>query len=186
MSEIAIPPESQRRLINLSRRTLEVFVRGAGRSAEVMDDPYLQSIQYGVFVSLHANGELRGCIGNCTPDAALYKTVIEMTEAAASRDHRLQPVKSAELAAIRIDISVLSPLARVEDPLALKVGTHGLYIESGGRRAVFLPQVAAEYGWDMSSFLEKTCRKAGLNENAWKDPAATISSFTVLVIEEER
>lgn len=186
MSEIAIPPPSQRKLINLSRRTLEGFVRGASRAAEPMDDPYLQSVQYGAFVTLHADKELRGCIGSCTPAAPLFRTVMEMTEAAASRDHRMEPVRAAELAVIRIDISVLSPMQRAEAPLALEVGKHGLYIESGGCRAVLLPQVAAEHGWDMGKFLEETCRKAGLKKNAWKHPATTISSFTVLVIAEER
>ena len=185
MSEIAIPSESQRRLISLSRRTLESFVRRACRTDEVMDDPYLQAIHYGAFVSLHANGELRGCIGNCTPDAPLFETVIEMTEAAAARDHRMEPVRAAELAAIRIDISVLSLMERAEDPLALEVGKHGLYIACGDRRGVLLPQVPAQHGWDIRKFLEQTCRKAGLKKNAWQDPATMICSFTALVIEEE-
>lgn len=185
MSEIAIPAASQRRLINLSRRTLETFVRGGGRAAETVNDPYLQSNHYGAFVSLHARGALRGCIGNCTPDGPLFRTVIEMTEAAASRDYRMEPVRAAELETIRIDISVLSRMERAEDPLALQVGKHGLYVESGRRRAVFLPQVAAEHGWEITRFLEQTCRKAGLRKSAWKDSATIISSFTALVIEEE-
>ena len=185
MSEIAIPAASQRRLINLSRRSLESFVRGRGCSAEGIDDPCLQSNHYGAFVSLHAYGELRGCMGSCTPDGPLFRTVVEMTEAAASRDHRVEPVSAAELEAIRIEVSVLSSMERAEDPLALQVGKHGLYIESGGRRGVFLPQVATEHGWDMGKFLEETCRKAGLKKSAWQDPATLISCFTALVIEEE-
>jgi AmmeMemoRadiSam system protein A len=186
MSEIAIPPESQRRLLQLSRRTLEDFVCGSGRCAEEISDPHLKATQYGAFVSLHAINELRGCIGSCTPDRSLYEIVMEMTEAAASRDPRMAPVRAAELAAIKIDISVISPLERVENPLGLEVGKHGLHIKSRGRRGVLLPQVAAEYGWDMQTFLEQICRKAGLKKNAWKDPETMISSFTALVIEEER
>jgi uncharacterized protein len=184
MSEIAIPPESQRRLLDLSRRTLESFVRGGARPTEGTADPNLQMIEYGAFVSLHANGELRGCIGSCTPETPLFETVIEMTKAAASRDHRMKPVRAAELGDIRIDISVLSPLERAENPLALEAGRHGLHVSGGGRRGVLLPQVAAEYGWDMQTFLEQTCAKAGLKKNAWRDPATVISSFTALVIEE--
>ena len=186
MSEIAIPPESQRQLLQVSRRTLEDFVRGSGRCAETISDPHLNATHYGAFVSLRAINELRGCIGSCTPDRSLYETVMEMTEAAASRDPRMAPVRVEELAAIRIDISVLSPLEHVENPLALEVGKHGLYITSRGRRGVLLPQVAAEYRWDMQTFLEQICRKAGLKKNAWKDPETMISSFTALVIEEER
>jgi AmmeMemoRadiSam system protein A len=111
---------------------------------------------------------------------------MEMTEAAASRDHRMEPVSAAELPIIRIAVSILSPLERVEKPLALEVGRHGLHISSGGRRGVLLPQVATERGWDMETFLDQVCRKAGLKNRAWRDPAAVISSFTALVIEEER
>ncbi|MGH7928752.1 MAG: AMMECR1 domain-containing protein, partial [Candidatus Binatia bacterium] len=94
MDEIAIPLESQRRLLSLSRRTLEGFVRRVCRTAEAVDDPYLQASHYGAFVSLHLNGELRGCIGSCAPDGPLFETVIEMTKAAASRDHRMEPVRA--------------------------------------------------------------------------------------------
>ena len=186
MSDFAIPPESQRRLLHLSRRTLEDFVRGAGRRAEEIADPYLQTTRHGVFVSLHAIDELRGCIGRCTPDQSLFEAVIEMTEAAAAHDPRMEPVRPEELAAIRIDISILSPLARAENPLALEAGRHGLYITRGGRRGVLLPQVAAEHGWDMQTFLEQSCRKAGLKKNAWQDPVTMVSSFTALVIREDR
>ncbi len=186
MSEITIPTESQFRLLRLSRRTLEEFVRGVDRSNEVIDDPYLQVTHYGAFVSLHVERELRGCIGSCVGDTPLFKTVIDMTEAAASRDHRMEPVSARELDAIRIDISVLSPLERVENSQSLEVGKHGLYIACGDRRGVLLPQVATEFGWDRQTFLEQTCRKAGLKGDAWQDPATVISSFTALVIEEKK
>ncbi len=186
MSEIAIPTESQRRLLGLSRRTLEDFVRGTDRSAGVIDDPYLQVTHYGAFVSLHIERELRGCIGSCVADTPLFKTVIDMTEAAASRDHRMEPVSAGELGAIRIDISVLSRLEPVENSASLEVGKHGLYVACGDRRGVLLPQVATEHGWDIRTFLEQTCRKAGLKDDAWKDPATAISSFTALVIEERK
>jgi AMMECR1 domain-containing protein len=46
--------------------------------------------------------------------------------------------------------------------------------------------VALEYGWDMKTFLEQTCRKANLPKDAWSWPDTVVSSFTALVIEEER
>jgi AmmeMemoRadiSam system protein A len=186
MGEIAIPLESQRRLLQLSRRTLEDFVCRVVRRGDEITDPYLQTTCYGAFVSLHAVDELRGCIGRCIPEHSLSDTVIEMTEAAASRDPRMEPVRKEELAAIRIYISVLSPLEGAENPLALEVGRHGIYIACGGRRGVLLPQVAVEHGWDIQTFLEQGCRKAGLRKNAWRDSATKISSFTALVIGEDR
>jgi AmmeMemoRadiSam system protein A len=115
----------------------------------------------------------------------LFETVTEMTEAAASRDPRVRPVSKKELGEIRIDITVLSPLAPLEDPLTLEIGKHGLYIASGGKHGVLLPQVATQYGWDIQTFLEQTCLKAGLRRNAWKQSDAQVSGFTALIIEEQ-
>ena len=186
METIDLPPLSQKRLIELSRQTLENFVLNQNKPAPSMDDPHLLASDYGAFVSLHRGDELRGCIGTCVPTDPLYRTVTEMTEAAASRDNRVQPIRASELAEILIEISVLSPLQSAAEPLALEVGRHGLHLEQRGRRGVLLPQVATEYGWDMETFLGATCAKAGLPKDAWKSPAAKISCFTALIIEEKR
>ncbi|MFQ5903810.1 MAG: AmmeMemoRadiSam system protein A [Candidatus Binatia bacterium] len=186
MDDIYIPPDSQKMLLQLSRQTLESFVRGAGRQADDIQDRYLLTSDYGAFVSLHKGQELRGCIGTCFPTRPLYETVIEMTEAAASQDPRVPPISQSELSDIHIDISVLSPLHLVHDPLSLEVGKHGLHIASGEKRGVLLPQVATQYSWDMKTFLCQVCLKADLPKNAWKWPETKISSFTALIIEEER
>jgi uncharacterized protein len=185
MTNVYLPSESQRKLMELSRQALEDCVRGIKRQKEPIDDPYLESREYGAFVSLHKQKELRGCIGNCAPKARLFEIVTEMTVAAASRDPRVRPVAKKELGEIRIDITVLSPLATLEDPLTLEIGKHGLYIAAGGKRGVLLPQVATQYGWDSKTFLEQTCLKAGLRKNAWKDSDAQVSGFTALIIEEQ-
>jgi len=185
LGEIFIPPQSQQRLLRVSRRTLEDFVHGVARQDEGVEDPHLQRRDYGAFVSLRNGEEFRGCIGTCVASKPLYKTVIDMTEAAASRDHRVEPILEAELDAIRIDISVLSPLESALDPLVLEVGTHGLYIAKGDKRGVLLPQVATQHHWNIKSFLEQTCIKAGLPRNSWKDSDTRVSSFTALVIEEQ-
>lgn len=186
METIYIPPASQKNLLYLSRQTLERFVFGGETKFEETDDPYLLSSDYGGFVSLHKGPELRGCIGTCFPTHPLYRTVIEMTEAAASRDTRVFPINPGELHEIRIGISVLSPLHTVEDLMSLEIGKHGLYVAIGEKRAVLLPQVATGYGWDMETFLCQVCLKAGVPEDAWKWPESKISSFTALVFEEER
>lgn len=186
MQDVYLPLESQKKLIELSRRILEDFVLGRRRELECVDDSYLETQDYGAFVSLHNQGELRGCIGDCAPRAPLYETVIEMTEAAASRDSRVEPVAESELLDIRIEISVLSPLVRTEAPLALDVGKHGLYVVRQGRRGVLLPQVATQYRWNIKTFLEQTCVKAGLRKHAWKDSDTEVSTFTALIIEEQR
>ena len=184
--DVYLPLESQKKLIELSRRALENFVLGKARRAAAIDDAYLERDDYGAFVSLHKQGELRGCIGDCAPRAPLYETVIMITEAAAARDSRVEPIARHELQEIDIDISVLSPLVRTAEPLSLEVGKYGLYVVKQGRRAVLLPQVATQYHWDIKTFLEQTCLKAGLRKHAWKDSDTEISIFTALIIEERR
>lgn len=186
MSDIHIPPDSQLRLLGLSRRTLRSCVCGEDAPALKIDDPYLLASDYGAFVSLHKGKELRGCVGTCYATLPLHRTVADMTVAAASRDYRVAPIREGELHEIRIDISVLSPLESVEDPLSLEIGKHGLMVARGRRRGVFLPQVATQYGWDMETFLAQLCLKAGLAREAWRMADTKISSFTALVIEEGR
>ena len=185
MVDVYLPLESQKRLIEIARQTLESVVRGCTSRIIPDDDPYLEKTGYGAFVTLFRQDELRGCIGTCTPSNSLRDTVVEMTEAAATRDPRVKPVRSDELERIQIDISILSQLATTTEPLSLAVGRHGLYIAHSRKRAVFLPQVAVEHEWDILTFLEQTCVKADLPRDAWSWPDTVVSSFTALIIEEE-
>jgi len=186
MEAIYIPPDSQKRLIYFARQTLEGFVLGREGLEEKIEDRHLLTTEYGAFVSLHKGKDLRGCVGTCFPTRPLYQIVSEMTEAAASRDHRVSPVSADELPGIAIEISVLSHLQPARNPLSLEVGKHGLHVTSGENRGVLLPQVATQYGWDMATFLRQTCVKAGLPENAWKWPETKVMGFTALIIEEKR
>ncbi len=183
MGAIYLPFDSQRRLIELSRMALDGLVYGAQRHAGQAEDPYLLSSEYGSFVTLHKGTELRGCIGTCYPTSPLYETVAEMTQAAASQDHRFSPITKDEIHGIHINISVLSPLERAPEPLSLIVGEHGLHVAKGEKRGVLLPQVATEYGWDIKTFLSQVCLKADLPEDAWRWKDTQVSSFTTLIIE---
>jgi len=186
MVDVYLPLESQKRLIEIARRTLESVVRRQSSRAFSDNDPYLEETGHGAFVTLFKQDELRGCIGTCTPSQSLRDTVAEMTEAAATRDPRVKPVRADEIARIQIDISVLSQLAKTAEPLSLAVGRHGLHIAHGRKGAVLLPQVAVEHEWDMLTFLEQTCFKADLPKDAWSWPDTVVSSFTALIIEEEK
>lgn len=186
MAEVELPLESQKRLLDIARQTLEHVVCCRQPVYPRPKDSYLERAHYGAFVTLFNQGELRGCIGSCTPSEALGDLVARMTEAAATRDRRMKSVRRAEVEQICIDISVLSPLEHSQDPLSLEVGKHGLHIACAHKRAVLLPRVATEYGWDMQSFLEQTCLKAELPVDAWCRSDAVVSSFTALVIRESK
>ncbi len=135
----------------------------------------------GVFVTLRKRGRLRGCIGTFTPRADLPETVVEMS-ASATRDPRFtaMPISPTEEKDIRIELSVLSPLRRIEDPLDFELGRHGIYLRHGIAAGCFLPEVGTESGWDKERFLSELCsQKAGLSPDAWRDRAVEIQVFTV-------
>jgi AmmeMemoRadiSam system protein A len=126
------------------------------------------NLHSGCFVTVKQKGELRGCIGNFVSDQPLYQLVQEMAVSAATRDPRFYPMKIHDLADFSLDISVLSPLEKAASVDEITVGIHGIYIVKGSNRGVLLPQVATEYGWDRDQFLQHTCVKAGLPQDAWK------------------
>jgi len=125
----------------------------------------------GVFVSLHRDGSLRGCIGCIEGFEPLYVSVAELAVAAATEDPRFPAVAPRELESIEIEISVLSPLELIDDITRIEVGKHGLFIRKQIFSGLLLPQVATKYGWDRITFLEETCTKAGLGRNEWKKDA---------------
>jgi AmmeMemoRadiSam system protein A len=137
----------------------------------------------GVFTSLYLHAELRGCVGYVLPVCPLYRAVAETARAAAFDDTRFYPVTEEEAPLLKIELSILSP-PQVIAPDAVEVGRHGLLISLGGRRGLLLPQVPVEHNWDRLTFLEQTCRKAGLPLNAWRK-GATIEAFMAEVFGEE-
>ena len=149
----------------------------------------------GVFTTLYLQGELggelhreshlelhrqlRGCVGYAMPIAPLYRAVAETARAAAFDDSRFLPVTQEEASQLEVSLSVLSRLVSIL-PEAVEVGRHGLLISDGVRRGLLLPQVPVEYGWDRETFLQQTCRKAGLPADAWRK-TVTLEAFTAEV-----
>jgi uncharacterized protein len=127
----------------------------------------------------HRQLQLRGCVGYATPVAPLYRAVAETARAAAFEDSRFLPVTKGEAPRLEVSLSVLSRLVAVH-PDAVELGRHGLVISQGGHRGLLLPQVPTENDWDRETFLEQTCRKAGLPEDAWRK-GASIEAFTAEV-----
>lgn len=181
-------PDEKRFLLSVARRALrEVLAEGStpkvttfptGVSGEKMRAPC------GVFVTLTEEGELRGCIGSIVATEPLVQNVVSNAVNAALQDPRFPPVTRAELDRIEIEISVLTPLQPVPGPEAIVVGRHGVVLAQGGRRAVFLPQVAPEQGWDRDTMLDHLAVKAGLSRDAWRS-GATFQVFEARVFSEE-
>ena len=171
-------------LLRTAKQTVEAAVnRRPAPMVEKMDDPALL-VECGCFVTLKNKDDLRGCIGNFTADKPLIEMVREMAMASATRDPRFthNPIRPAELPLLEIEISVLSPMEKTENPMGLELGKHGIFITDGRCSGCFLPQVATETGWTTEEFLNYCCmHKAGLREYAWEDPEVEVYLFTAEV-----
>ncbi len=162
-----------------------IAARLAGRDWQAPREPVELREPRGVFVTLRRrlDGELRGCIGLIEARLPLGEAVGEAARGAAFRDPRFDPVAAGELDALRVEVSVLSPLAAL-DADQVRVGTHGLLLRCAGRAGLLLPQVPIEQRWTREEFLDGLCRKAGLPAGAWKRPDARLEGFTAEVFEE--
>lgn len=135
----------------------------------------------GVFVSLHIQGELRGCIGYIIGHKSIRDSVLEMAQAAAFQDPRFPAVTLQDLELLDIEISILDDLIPIQNAADIKIGRDGLYIQHPHGSGLLLPQVAVEWRWDADEFLHQVCRKAGLPKHALQDGTARLFRFEALI-----
>lgn len=158
-------------------------VRSTGVSEEIRTP---LGSRWGAFVSIYRGDSLRGCIGQVTGHSPLQQTVTDMAIAAATRDPRFDRVAIDELPHLSYEISVLGPRksvpaeTRARLPSTLIVGVHGLQISRRKESGLLLPQVAEKFGWTAVEFLAETAAKAGLDEDAWRDPGTEVFVFRAL------
>lgn len=176
--------KERERLLHLARSAIVTWL-DTGASPPLPADltPMLRQ-KRGCFVTLHKHGALRGCIGTIEPVKALGACVVENAINAAFCDPRFEPLESAELPAVEIEISVLTPPRELhfQDPEALKKqlepGKHGVILSRGGCRATFLPQVWQQLP-HVETFLAHLCQKGGMSGACWKDPNTRVSVYEV-------
>ena len=137
----------------------------------------------GVFVTLHARGRLRGCIGVIEAFEPLGESITRCAASAAFEDPRFSPVSQEEFGELQIELSLLSPPEPIL-PEHIEIGKHGLLISQAAKRGLLLPQVAVQHKLSREQFLEETCRKAGLAAHAWQEPETQIFAFTCEVFSE--
>lgn len=182
-------------LVRLARKTVDDYVTNK-RIPETPEDTSEQlRLKSGVFVTLNSitgnQVSLRGCIGRPYPTQPLVEATIDSSVDSAVNDPRFPPVNSKELDTIIIDLSVLTPPGKIEysnpeDLLNLvKVGRDGLIAMRGMQRGLLLPQVPIDWNWNTLEFIKHTCNKAGLPEDAWKDPKTEFMSFQAEIFGEE-
>ena len=177
---MGIDEDTRLALLRLARTTIDRRLRGR---PDADGSGVAAGILAGAFVTLKRDGALRGCIGHIAADQPLGEVVHRCALAAAFEDPRFPPLAADELAAVALEISVLSALhpTRPEDVV---VGRDGLLLRADGRSGLLLPQVPVEHGWDRGAFLQHLCRKAGLKPDRWTAPGAELLRFTAVVFGE--
>ncbi len=182
---VMLTEEQKKKLLKIARDAMETYIKTGNRLEVKEDDPVLNR-EMGAFVTIHKDGELRGCIGNIIGRGPLYLTVRDMAIQSSTSDPRFPSVTESELKDIDIEISALSELKRIEDPEEIILGKHGVLVRKDLRSGVFLPQVATESGWSKEEFMSALCaHKAGLPPDAWKKGDVEIYVFTAEVFKEE-
>ena len=175
-------------LLKLARESIRTYFRGK--------KPDMKNVKHlfekrGVFVTLHKDGDLRGCIGFPMPVYALNTAIVEAARSAAFRDPRFPPLEEKELGKVEIEISVMTVpepvnISRPNEYIdKIRIGEDGLIIEGSYGSGLLLPQVATENNFNVQTFLNCLCQKAGMSFNCWKDLNNKISKFQAEVFNEK-
>ncbi len=173
-------PADGKLLLELARKTIE-----SRFSHQKFDtSPYRKFDEdRGVFVTLHKDGELRGCIGFPIPVYRLKEAVMKAALSAAFEDPRFSPLREEELKDVKFEVTVLTAPEEIkyddnsELPGQIDVGKDGLIVEHNGTSGLLLPQVFTEYKCDGEKALEMTCQKAGLPARTWKEKGFVVKKF---------
>jgi AmmeMemoRadiSam system protein A len=171
--------EEKQQLKHLARDAIECALFGKEQCKIELSEKLKEKA--GAFVTLKIKGELRGCIGQIRAVVPLSDVVEKMAIQSAFHDPRFCGLQKDEWTDIEIELSVISPMRKIEKIEEIEVGVHGLYVEKEGYSGLLLPQVATEYNWDRMTFLDYTCSKAGLPRDAWKSGDIKIYVFSAEV-----
>lgn len=180
--------EEGRLAVRLAREALTSYIEKK-MVIEPRDLPSVFNELRGVFVTLHLEGELRGCIGYPQPVMPLGKAIVDSAINACSRDPRFPCVRPGELKRIELEVTILTrpepyDLPKKKLPEVVRIGRDGLIVSKGMRSGLLLPQVAPEWGFDSLEFLSQTCVKAGLAPDAWLDEDTEVQHFEAQIFAE--
>ncbi|GAG79568.1 unnamed protein product, partial [marine sediment metagenome] len=158
-------------LLKIARNTIVKYVSKQKVPEPVTEDLTLNLKKpNGVFVTIYKKGKLRGCVGQFKSTQPLHKLIRDIAISSSTRDHRFSPVTEEELDQLDIEISVLSPMKKIESIDEIDLGKHGIYIVKGSYSGTFLPKVAIDNGWNKEEFLGHCARdKARIGWDGWKD-----------------
>lgn len=185
---ISIGRETRRFLLHLARRSIAAVAHAQPLpECHPEQAPLGCRIPCSCFVTILSDGELRGCTGSTHGTHPLYREVMTNAVKAAFHDPRFAPVVPEELDNLALEISVLTAPKRLGamSPADLRnsieAGTHGVTLECGSRRAVYLPQVWSHFEESRDphvAFLTSLSRKAGdRTGRLWTDANTRFETF---------
>ncbi len=179
----ALSSNSQVFLLKLARDSIQFYLET--RTAPLFEI-LIEEVKQpgGCFVTLKKIGTLRGCVGTFEGARPLHENVIRMAVASAFEDSRFPPLRTEELPEVRIELSVLGELRKMNSLEELEIGRHGIWIKFGVRAGTYLPEVAVGQGWSREEFLRHCAyEKAGLTAEEFK--ASEIFLYEVQKFSEE-
>lgn len=186
--KIMLTMQEGRLAVRLARDALTNYIEKK-KIIEPKDLPPVFNELRGVFVTLHLEGDLRGCIGYPQPVMPLGRAIVDSAINACSRDPRFPCVRPGELKRIELEVTILTKPELYDAPKRklpdlVRVGKDGLIVSRGPYSGLLLPQVAPEWGFDSLEFLSQTCVKAGLSPDAWLDEDTEVQHFEAQIFAE--
>ena len=183
--EFHLTKEEQKELLQKARNAIETNLKTGKRGSILPPDSNgIINSSAGAFVSVYVKDQLRGCIGSFAHEEKLLNEVVQNNAVSATKDIRFDPVILDETDDMELEISVLSPMKKIDSIDEIELGKHGIYIKKGVQQGTFLPQVADKTGWNLTEFLGHCARdKAGLGWEGWKN--AEIFVYEAFVFREK-
>ncbi len=135
--------EKEDPFVRLARLTVENYVRyGKKPGIPEWATKEMRENRAGVFVSIHEDGRLRGCIGTILPTrGSIAEEIIGNAVSASTRDPRFSPVRTDELDRLEINVDVLTEPEAIRSREELDVKRYGVIVSSGRKRGLLLPDL---------------------------------------------
>ncbi len=187
-SHFELSKQSRIQLLEMVWQVIDEALKGNGMQlpSEPTNEELLQPAA--CFVTLHHNGELRGCIGSLEVHEPLWRNACKNAYASGFKDMRFSPLTTDDRSGLSLEISVLSdliPITNLGESALLKElrpNVDGLLLEEGLHRSVFLPSVW-EVLPDPKQFVRALKRKGGWLESYWSEDII-LHRFNTVVIED--
>lgn len=135
--------ESKDPYVKLAEDAIDLYIRNAKKLKAPDGLPEeMMKTKAGVFVSIHKNGELRGCIGTIlSTKKNVAEEIIANAISASTRDPRFHAITEDELSELEINVDVLGEPELIESPEQLDVKRYGVIVSKGFRRGLLLPDL---------------------------------------------